>query len=313
MEKYEHLIGGFTGGITSTIVCHPLDLLRIRYSANDGNRQRPQYRNYWHATQSIVLSKGYKGLYQGLSPNLIGSALSWGFYFQFYHIIKNICEEKTISTGTEPLDNVLLGMITGAGILMFTNPIWVAKTRLCLQYENERVKYRGLLNCLSTVVRNEGIIALYRGFTPGVIGTIHGAIQFMLYNRFKDDRLKRLELPANHILLSDHLVINLRYWQLLQRNHGALKDTADCLIYSAASKVIATTITFPYQVLRTRLQDHHTKYNGICDLISKTYGVEGVRGFYKGLLMGNLRQLPNVIVTYVTYENVRYLVRRFSQ
>ncbi|KAM3727541.1 Mitochondrial folate transporter/carrier [Dirofilaria immitis] len=290
MEKYEHLIGGFTGGITSTIVCHPLDLLRIRYSANDGNRQRPQYRNYWHATQSIVLSKGYKGLYQGLSPNLIGSALSWGFYFQFYHIIKNICEEKTISTGTEPLDNVLLGMITGAGILMFTNPIWVAKTRLCLQYENERVKYRGLLNCLSTVVRNEGIIALYRGFTPGVIGTIHGAIQFMLYNRFKDDRLKRLELPANHIL-----------------------DTADCLIYSAASKVIATTITFPYQVLRTRLQDHHTKYNGICDLISKTYGVEGVRGFYKGLLMGNLRQLPNVIVTYVTYENVRYLVRRFSQ
>lgn len=60
------------------------------------------------------------------------------------------------------MDNVLLGMVTGAGILMFTNPIWVAKTRLCLQYENERSKYRGLLDCLFTVARTEGITALYR-------------------------------------------------------------------------------------------------------------------------------------------------------
>ncbi|CAG9539812.1 unnamed protein product [Cercopithifilaria johnstoni] len=290
MEKYEHLIGGFTGGITSTIACHPLDLLRIRYSANDGSCQRPQYRNYWHAAQSIVQSRGYKGLYQGLAPNLIGSAVSWGLYFQFYHVIKSFCCERTISTGAESVDNVLLGMVTGVGILIFTNPIWVAKTRLCLQYENERTKYRGLLNCISTVSRDEGIAALYKGFTPGLIGTLHGAIQFMLYNRFKDNRLKHLGLPADHTL-----------------------GSVDCLVYSALSKVISTTITFPYQVQRTRLQDHHAKYNGICDLISKTYRMEGLRGFYKGLLMGNLRQLPNVIVTYVTYENVRYFVRHFSQ
>uniref|UniRef100_A0A0R3RSG1 Mitochondrial folate transporter/carrier n=1 Tax=Elaeophora elaphi TaxID=1147741 RepID=A0A0R3RSG1_9BILA len=290
MEKYEHLISGFTGGITSTIACHPLDLLRIRYSANDGNRERPQYRNYWHAARSIVQSRGYKGLYQGLTPNLVGSAVSWGLYFQSYHIIKSFCAERTISTGAEPVDNVLMGMVTGAGILVLTNPIWVTKTRLCLQYENERMKYRGFLDCLSTVARNEGIAALYRGFTPGVIGTIHGAVQFMLYNHFKDDRLKRLELPANHTL-----------------------GTVDCLVYSGVSKIISTTITFPYQVLRTRLQDHHTKYNSLCDLISQIYKMEGMRGFYKGLIMGNLRQLPNVIVTYVTYENVRHLVRHFSQ
>lgn len=32
------------------------------------------------------------------------------------------------------------------------------------------------------------------------------------------------------------------------------QGTVDCLIYSAVSKIISTTITFPYQVLRTRLQ-----------------------------------------------------------
>ncbi|VDN00884.1 unnamed protein product [Thelazia callipaeda] len=289
MEKYEHLIGGFAGGIVSTIACHPLDLLRIRYSANDGSLQRPNYRSYWHATQTIVAHKGYKGLYQGLSPNLIGSAVSWGLYFQIYHIVKNFCTREKISTTVEPLDNVLLGMITGAGILLFTNPIWVTKTRLCLQYETQQIKYNGCLDCIRKIAKNEGFLSLYKGFVPGVIGTLHGAIQFMLYNRFKDDRLKRLDLPSNHIL-----------------------GTTDCLLYSSASKIIATTVTFPYQVLRTRLQDHHIKYNGMYDMMSKTYKVEGVRGFYKGLLMGNLRQLPNVIVTYVTYENVRHLVRHFS-
>ncbi|VDN27438.1 unnamed protein product, partial [Gongylonema pulchrum] len=82
MEKYEHLIGGVLGGVTSTVACHPLDLLRIRYSANEGNHLRPQYHSYWHAAKLIVRARGYRGLYQGLSPNLIGSAGSWGLYFQ---------------------------------------------------------------------------------------------------------------------------------------------------------------------------------------------------------------------------------------
>lgn len=31
-KNYEHLIGGFAGGVTSTLFCHPLDLLKVRYS-----------------------------------------------------------------------------------------------------------------------------------------------------------------------------------------------------------------------------------------------------------------------------------------
>lgn len=42
---------------------------------------------------------------------------------------------------------------------------------------------------------------IFQGFLPGVIGTIHGALQFMLYNRFKDDRLRRLGLPPDQILV----------------------------------------------------------------------------------------------------------------
>lgn len=30
--KYEHLIAGVTGGVTSTLLLHPLDLLKIRFA-----------------------------------------------------------------------------------------------------------------------------------------------------------------------------------------------------------------------------------------------------------------------------------------
>jgi Mitochondrial carrier protein. len=30
--KYEHLLAGVTGGVTSTLILHPLDLLKIRFA-----------------------------------------------------------------------------------------------------------------------------------------------------------------------------------------------------------------------------------------------------------------------------------------
>lgn len=55
-----------------------------------------------------------------------------------------------------------------AGILtlLMTNPIWVVKTRLCLQYDNKvdasNVKnYRGMTDGLLKIYRTEGLRGLY--------------------------------------------------------------------------------------------------------------------------------------------------------
>ncbi|KJH46185.1 hypothetical protein DICVIV_07746 [Dictyocaulus viviparus] len=106
LQKYEHLISGFAGGVVSTVVCHPMDLLRIRYSgefsvslllanlyysrkaiisADEGGSFRPRYNSYIHATKSIVRVEGIRGLYQGLTPNVVGAALAWGLYMEWYH------------------------------------------------------------------------------------------------------------------------------------------------------------------------------------------------------------------------------------
>lgn len=30
--KYEHLVAGISGGVTSTLILHPLDLIKIRFA-----------------------------------------------------------------------------------------------------------------------------------------------------------------------------------------------------------------------------------------------------------------------------------------
>lgn len=48
--RYEHLVAGFTGGVASTLILHPLDLIKIRFAGTfliGSNRSVPidQYSN----------------------------------------------------------------------------------------------------------------------------------------------------------------------------------------------------------------------------------------------------------------------------
>lgn len=83
------------------------------------------------------------------------------------------------------------------------------------------------------------------------------------------------------------------------------------------SKTLALIVTYPYQVLRSRLQAHDAKstYSSARDAISKTYHVEGFQGFYKGypptfhlltssLVASVIRVLPGTMITFVVYENI---------
>ncbi|CAI4228608.1 unnamed protein product [Auanema sp. JU1783] len=285
LSQYDQLIGGLSSGLVSTAVCHPLDLLKTRFSANDGTSLRPTYRSYWHATHCIVKASGFRGMYQGFTPNMVGATLSWGLYFHWYHKIRDLFPAASNYQNTI---NFSSGMISGTCVMLFTNPIWVTKTRLFLQYENVNTtkRYKGMVDCLFKIAREEGIRGLYRGFLIGVIGTTHGALQFMIYNFMKD------EICKSKGMVQDSQLSNF--------------ETTYC---SIVSKVIATTAIFPYQVLRTRVQDHNVNNVNVLQTSKNIIGKEGLKGFYKGCLMANIRLLPAAVVTFLTYENVRHYVK----
>ena len=49
-----------------------------------------------------------------------------------------------------------------------------------------KTHYSGMTDAFVKIMKYEGCTGLYKGFTPGLCGVIHGAIQFMAYEELKN-------------------------------------------------------------------------------------------------------------------------------
>lgn len=284
--KYEHLVAGISGGVTSTLLLHPLDLIKIRFAVNDGRTAAvPQYRGLTGAFLTIFRQEGFKGLYKGVTPNVWGSGSAWGFYFLFYNTIKTYIQDGNTAQPLGPSLHMLAAAEAGVLTLVMTNPIWVVKTRLCLQLTepgqkaNNSAMYAGMVDGLKKIYRTEGVRGLYSGFVPGMLGVSHGALQFMTYEEMKN-----------------------KYNQHRKRPIDAKLTTVEYLTFAAVSKLIAAATTYPYQVVRARLQDHNHRYKGTWDCIKLTWRYERLSGFYKGLWPYLVHVTPNICLVMLIYE-----------
>lgn len=68
----------------------------------------------------------------------------------------------------------------GVLTLLVTNPIWVVKTRLCLQCgitrttsKDPSIWYNGMTDALVKIYRQEGMRGLYRVSLPGMATFLH--------------------------------------------------------------------------------------------------------------------------------------------
>ncbi|CAH3189614.1 unnamed protein product [Porites evermanni] len=290
--RYEHLVAGVSGGVTSTLVLHPLDLIKIRFQVNDGSGKLPAYRGLVDAVQSIVRTGGLKGLYQGVTPNVWGNGSAWGLYFFSYNILKAWMQKDSDKPlGAEK--HLLAGTIAGTGTLTVTNPIWVIKTRLCLQYTGspaavtQAPQYKGMIDALFKLWRHEGLRGLYEVSLPCYV---------MKHAAHSHRNFQKYPLPR----WTSTFVFRKR--RIITRK----TSSTEYLLMASLSKIFAATATYPYQVVRSRLQNQYTmaEYNGAVDVIRKTFRYEGVRGFYKGLVPNVLRVTPACALTFVVYENV---------
>jgi solute carrier family 25 (mitochondrial folate transporter), member 32 len=156
-------------------------------------------------------------------------------------------------------------VLTPAGILtaICTNPIWVIKTRMLSTGRNTPGAYKTMSHGFKEIMRTEGPKGFWRGLIPSLFGISHGAVQFAAYEQLKNRRsFQRCE--------TSDLSNELSNW--------------DYLALSAVSKMFAGSITYPYQVVRVRLQtyDAERTYSGATDAVKQIWKKEGVRGFYKG-------------------------------
>jgi solute carrier family 25 folate transporter 32 len=241
--------------------------------------------------------------------------VSWGSYFFLYENAK-----ARWSQGRDKLQaqhHLLSACEAGVFTVLLTNPIWVIKTRLQLQRVELSAapgkqsagelgaasklspalargsanlakanlaypQYKGIGDAFSKVFAQEGVAGLYAGVVPALCLVSHGAIQFVIYEQLKEHRAQ---------------------WSVFDSCSSS--SSIDFLAMGALSKVGASVATYPYQTIRTRLQQVSTRHRGMIECAQHMWQVEGALSFYKGLLPNLVKIVPSSAITFWAYEVIR--------
>lgn len=148
--------------------------------------------------------------------------------------------------------------------------------------------YKSIFDGTQRLYQSEGLLGFYRGLVPSLFGVSHGALHFMAY--------EQLKIYRGHSFGRG------------QKDLGA----ADFLALSGLAKIFAGSVTYPYQVVRARLQmyDADSTYQSARDVFAQMWRKEGLAGFYKGLGPNLLRVMPSTWMTFLVYEKIKVMFPR---
>ncbi|KAK0379677.1 hypothetical protein CLIM01_02932 [Colletotrichum limetticola] len=306
-------VAGLSAGSVATLVVHPLDIVKTRMQIHRSAANPSVSLTTMSLIRTLTQNPHpIASLYRGLTPNLIGNASSWSAFFFFKSRV-----ERAIAlwrAGYMPLtsgsganarnltkeylttqDFFVSSALAGALTQVLTNPVWVLKTRMLSSDRTAAGAYANMWTGARLLYRSEGLRGFYRGLGVSLIGVSHGAVQFAVYE------------PAKKMYFAGR--------QRKGDNGGRVSNEATVVI-SSVSKLVAGAVTYPYQVLRSRLQNYDADERfgrGIRGVVKRIWQEEGVRGFYRGLMPGVVRVMPATWVTFLVYENVKYYLPQWAE
>ena len=153
----------------------------------------------------------------------------------------------------------------------------------------------GIIHSLRRIVQTEGVAALWKGNGVTIIHRLpYSAANFYAYEQIMnalDTAMKTLHFDENGDPSSGTFG-----WGVAQR-----------LLAGGSAGCIACTMTYPLDLIRTRLAAQTTTrhYTGIADAFVKILRDEGTKGLYRGLRPTLIGVGPNLALNFAAYETFR--------
>lgn len=176
------ITGVVAGGIAAVISC-PAEVTLVRLS-NDLSlppEKRRNYKGVVNAFTRIISEEGPAAFFRGSGPfvnrAMMVGAVQVGTYDQFRVMFRDMGI-------TDANLNVFCASMTSGFVYSFlTNPLETAKNRMAFQKKDPVtgvLPYTSTMQTISTIVKNEGVASLWKGFPPYYLrGGGHTVVMFM--------------------------------------------------------------------------------------------------------------------------------------
>lgn len=173
------------------------------------------------------------------------------------------------------------GMLSAGTTHLAITPLDVLKVNM----QVHPVKYNSIYSCFTTLLREQGPSAFWRGWTGKFFGYgAQGGCRFGLYEYFK----------------------SLYSRILVDQNRSVI-----FFVSSASAEVFANIVLCPFEAIKVRVQAQPHFGKGLVDGFPKLFASEGLPGFYRGLVPLLGRNLPFSTVMFATFEHsVDFLYRK---
>ncbi|KAJ3127397.1 hypothetical protein HK098_006386 [Nowakowskiella sp. JEL0407] len=249
---------------------------------------------------SVIQSDGVAGLWRGTIPtifrNVPGSAV---YFWSLNEIRQALMIVRWVPSGNEKagltsyhgnsdlkfkgLSPDSINLIAGASARTFAGfvlmPISVIKTR----FESNHYQYSSIFAASSAIWKKEGVYGLFRGFSATALRDSPYAGLYLLFY----ERSRAFFGP----------------WAHPQSPYHALTTA----ISGGVSGVLASVLTNPFDVVKTRMQVNPEKYPGFWKTVGKVLKDEGFAGFAGGLGPRLARKVIAAAITWTIYEEVMLL------
>jgi solute carrier family 25 (mitochondrial S-adenosylmethionine transporter), member 26 len=155
------LVAGASAGVAASIVRVPTEVVKQRM-------QSGEFAAAMTAVRSILAREGARGMFAGYGSFLLRDIPFDAIEFVAYEQLKrayaaSLKGEREVNAAEVSAIGAAAGAITG----VLTTPLDVLKTRLMTQGATGR--YRGIVDCTTKIVQEEGVATLFRGWEPRVL------------------------------------------------------------------------------------------------------------------------------------------------
>jgi len=287
------LIGGSVGAIAKTIMA-PVERVKLLMQTQDSNPEVlagkvKRYDSIGDCFRRVYSEQGMKAFWRGNLVNCLRYAPQQGSALAFNDFVNGLFPNYNSTTDFWKSFGAKLfsGGLAGALANTICYPFDFARTRLASDLKSGQPQFKGIWDCISTTVRQQGIIGLYTGWLVTCMGAfVYRAGQLGCFKQIQD--------------LNPY-----------QKDKGSLGAISSFLAVTVA-RTIVMPFNYPFDTVRRRMMLQSEKalservYKGSWDCFRQVLAKEGLKGMYKGMVPELFRGVGGSLVI-VCYDRIKMI------